>query len=108
LPNFSKNSPKSCQVTKGQIIYNKAPFEGPKHLHQTTFETLKNPTLKYYNKLCFETAYLGKNVINLLKQKVAPKVTINLGYFILSKNHIELPKVVQLAKNCPIWSPWVC
>jgi hypothetical protein len=24
-----------------------------------------------YNKLCFETAYLGRNVINFLKQKVA-------------------------------------
>jgi hypothetical protein len=24
-----------------------------------------------YNKICFETAYLGKNVINVLKQKVA-------------------------------------
>jgi len=41
LPNFSKNSPKSCQVKKGQNIYNKAQFENPKHLHQTTFETLK-------------------------------------------------------------------
>jgi hypothetical protein len=27
-----------------------------------------------YNKPCFETAYLSKNVINLLKQKVAQKV----------------------------------
>jgi hypothetical protein len=28
-----------------------------------------------YNKPCFETAYLGENVINLLKQKVAKNVT---------------------------------
>jgi hypothetical protein len=56
-PNFSKNSPKSCQVKKSQNIYNKAQFESPKHLHQTTFETLNT-----YNKPCFETAYLGKNV----------------------------------------------
>jgi hypothetical protein len=62
LPNFSKNSPKSQQVKKGQNIYNKP---------------------------CFKTAYLGKNVINLLKQKVA----IILGYFILSKNHNEPSKV---------------
>jgi hypothetical protein len=48
---------------------------------------------------------LGKNEINLLKQKVAQKVAIILGYFILSKNHNEPPKVAQLAKNCPIWSP---
>jgi hypothetical protein len=40
-PNFSKNSPKSCQVKKGQNIYNVAQFENPKHLHQTTFDTLK-------------------------------------------------------------------
>jgi hypothetical protein len=41
----------------------------------------------------------------LLKHKVAQKVTINLGYFIFSKNLNELPKVAQLAKNRPIWSP---
>ena len=52
----------------------------------------------------FETTYLG-NVINLLKLKVAQKVTIILGYFIFSKNHNEPPKVAQLAKNRPIWSP---
>ncbi len=40
-PNFSKSRPKSLQVNKGQNIYNKAQFESPKHLHQTTFETLK-------------------------------------------------------------------
>jgi hypothetical protein len=34
----------------------------------------------------------------LLKQKVAKKVAISLGYFILSKNHNEPPKVAQLAK----------
>jgi hypothetical protein len=101
MPNFSKNSRKSCQVKKGQNIYIEAHFESLKHLHQTTFETLKKP----YNKLCFETAYLGENVINLLKQKVAQKVMIILGYFILSKNLNEPPKVAHLAKNCPIWSP---
>jgi hypothetical protein len=47
--------------------------------------------LNTYNKPCFETAYLGKNGINLLKQKVAQKVAIILGYFILSKNHNEPP-----------------
>jgi len=35
----------------------------------------------------------------LLKQKVAQKVDIILGYFILSKNHNEPSKVAQLAKN---------
>jgi hypothetical protein len=38
---FSMNSPKSCQVKKGQNIYSKAQLENPKHLHQTTFKTLK-------------------------------------------------------------------
>jgi hypothetical protein len=37
----------------------------------------------------------------LLKQKVAPKVAIILGYFIFSKNHTEPPKVAQLAKKLP-------
>jgi hypothetical protein len=34
----------------------------------------------------------------LLKQKVAPKVAIILGYKILSKNHNEPPKVAQWTK----------
>jgi hypothetical protein len=54
---------------------------------QTTFET--------YNKPCFECAYLVEDVIDLLKQKVAPKVKITLGCFICSK-------VAQLVKSCPI------
>ncbi len=71
----------------GQNIYSKAQFESPKD--QTTFETLKY------------LQHLGKNVINLLKQKVAQKVTIILGYFILSKNQNEPPKEDELAKNRP-------
>jgi hypothetical protein len=34
----------------------------------------------------------------LIKQKVAQKVTIILGYFIFSKNHNEPPKVAQVVK----------
>jgi hypothetical protein len=41
LPNYSISRPKSLQVKKGPNIYNKAQFESPKHLHQSTFETLK-------------------------------------------------------------------
>jgi hypothetical protein len=41
----------------------------------------------------------------LLKQKVTQKVGIIFGYFFLSKNHNEPPKVAQLVKNRPIWSP---
>jgi hypothetical protein len=38
---IKKNNPKSCQVKKGYNIYSKAQVESPKHLQQTTFETLK-------------------------------------------------------------------
>jgi hypothetical protein len=82
-PNFSLSSPNSLEAPKGPNIYNKAQFESPKHLHQTTWET--------YSKPCFETAFSGENVINLLKQKVAQNVTISL--------------VAYLPKNHPIWSP---
>jgi hypothetical protein len=53
-----------------------------------------NIYIKQLLKPFFETAYLGKILINLLKQKVA----IILGYLIFSKNHNEPPKV----KNRPI------
>jgi hypothetical protein len=39
-PIFRKVAQKSPSQ-KRQNIYNKAQFESPKHLHQTTFETLK-------------------------------------------------------------------
>jgi len=58
------------------------------------------------NKPCFETAYLGENVTNLLQQKVAQNVTISWGYFIFSSNDNEPPKVAKLVKICPFWSPW--
>ncbi len=51
------------------------------------------------------TDYLGENVINLLKPKVAQNVANSLGYFIISKNHSELSKVAQGVKNRLIWSP---
>ncbi len=86
LPNFSKSSPNSLQTKKKQNIHNKAQFESPKHL-STTFETLK-----YLQKPYFGTAYLGENVINLLKQKIAQNVAISLGFLIFSKNHNEPPK----------------
>jgi hypothetical protein len=58
----------------------------PKYIQQTTFET---------RKPCFVIAYLGEKLINLLKQNVA----IIFGYFILSKNRNESPKVAKLVKN---------
>ncbi len=44
---------------KCQNIYTKAQFKTPKRLHQTIFETLNS-----YNNPCYDTAYLGENVIN--------------------------------------------
>jgi hypothetical protein len=38
---FLKIAQKVTKSEKGQNIYNKAEFENPKHLQQTTFETLK-------------------------------------------------------------------
>jgi hypothetical protein len=70
---------------KAQNIYNK-PLLKPEHT---------------YNKPCFETAYLGENLLNLPIQKIAQKVAIILGYFIASKNHNEPPKVAQWVNNCP-------
>jgi hypothetical protein len=43
------------------------------------------------------TAYLGENLINLFKQKVA----IILGYFILSKNNNKPPKSSPIGKKSP-------
>jgi hypothetical protein len=41
IAKFFKKAQKVAKSKKGQNIYNKAQFERPKHLHQTTFETLK-------------------------------------------------------------------
>jgi hypothetical protein len=57
-----------------------------------------------YNKPYLETAYLGENLINLLKQKVTQKAAIILGYVIFSKNNNKPQKVAQLVRNSPIWS----
>jgi hypothetical protein len=38
---YKKYPPKVSKSIKGQNINNKAQFESPKYLHQTTFETLK-------------------------------------------------------------------
>jgi hypothetical protein len=38
---FQKVAQKVAKSKKGQNIYNKAQFESPKHLEETTFETLK-------------------------------------------------------------------
>ncbi len=79
-----------------KIFTAKCNLKAQKSIHQTIFEILK------YLQQCFETAYLIENAINLLQPKVAQNVTISLGNFIFSKNHIEPLKVAQLMKNCPV------
>jgi hypothetical protein len=103
LQHFLKNSPKSRQVKKAKISTTK--------LNLKTHNIYIIPLLKLenaYNKSCFETVHLGENVINLLKQKVAPKVAIILGYFIFTKNHNESPKVAQLSKIAQSGHPDLC
>ncbi len=84
---FAKSSPKSLQGKRDQNIYNNAQFESPKHLHQTTLKP-KNT----YNKPCFESAYLGENVINLPQQNVAQNIPMSLGYVIFKKITMSLQK----------------
>jgi hypothetical protein len=43
----------------------------------------------------------------MLKQKVAQKVAIIFGYFILSKSHNEPPKVAQSVKKSPNLVTWI-
>jgi len=38
---FQRIAQKVAKSKKGQNIYSKAQFENPKHLHRTTFKTLK-------------------------------------------------------------------
>jgi hypothetical protein len=44
-------------------------------------------------------AYLGGNVIDSLKQKIAQTVTITLACFIFSKNHHVPSKVAQFGEK---------
>jgi hypothetical protein len=64
--------------TNAKKICIKAKCESTKLLHQTIF-------LNTYNKLCFETAYLGKTK-NLLKQKGSPTCHNFCGLLHLYKN----------------------
>jgi hypothetical protein len=81
MPKLSKSSHNSLQAgPKCQNIHIKTQFESLKHVHETTFVTLK-----YLQKTHLETTYLGYNVINLFKKKVAQNVNISLGYFIFQK-----------------------
>jgi hypothetical protein len=56
-----------------------AQIESPKHLHETTFKTIK---------------YLQQNV-KMIKQKLAQKVAISLGFCIFSKNSPNGRKIAK-------------
>ncbi len=78
MPNFSKSTQKSLLIEKNAKIALTKPKFKVQHI---TFETLKY----LHNKPSFEHAYLGKNVLDLLKQKIAQNVTITLGLLHLFK-----------------------
>ncbi len=86
-PIFQKVAQKVSKQKKYQNIGNKVQIESPKCLHQTMFETSK-----YLHWTIFQCAFLGKNIIDLLKQKIAQNATITLGYFVFSKNIMSLQK----------------
>ncbi len=91
---LGENCPIFWKAAKNcQIIYIKPKFEIPKHLHQTSFETLS-----YLQNPCFETAYLGENVKHLLKLK-GPQMSPFLWVPCLFKKiNTELPKVANWQK----------
>ena len=95
---FQKIAQKVAKSKKAKISTTKLNLKA-QNIYNNCFWNLI-PTTNHALKLLIYV----KNLINLLKQKVA----ITLGYFILSKNHNEPQKVAQLAKNHPIWSPWLC
>jgi hypothetical protein len=61
-PILSKIAQIVSKLRMTKISTTKLNLKAPKSLNETNFETLK---------LCFETAYLGENVMNLFKQKVS-------------------------------------
>ncbi len=77
-----KNSPIFQKVAQASYNPNNAKISISKLILKDQNIYIK-PLLELYNthnKLCFETAYLGKNVINVPKQKLAQNVAISLGY----------------------------
>jgi len=85
-PDDLKNSPSFQKVAQASYNPNNAKISISKLILKDQNIYIK-PLLELYstyNKLCFETAYLGKNIINLLKQKVAQNVAISVGYFLKS------------------------
>ncbi len=95
-PIFEKSSQNSRFSKKCLNIYIKAQFESLKHVQQTTFEALKylqNHVLKLV---------ISVNVKKIARAKSNPKCCL---YYIFSKSRNGHPKVAQLVKNRPIWSP---
>ncbi len=90
-PNINKKLPKQSPSQKMQKIYNKSQFEVPDKIKQ-----LLKP-YNSYNKTCFETAVLFKDVTNLLRQKLAQNVLF-FGLLHLSK---QSQLIYKLVKNWP-------
>ncbi len=88
LHNLCKVAQTVTTAKSAKISTSKFNCKSPKHLHQTSFKTLK-----YLQQTKFWNCLLGKNVKKLLKQKVAQNVAISLGYFSVPKIHNEIPKV---------------
>jgi len=82
-PIFQKVAPKSLQGKKGQNIYNKAEFESPKHLHQTTFETLKYP-----KQTMFWNCLFGLKCNKFATAKSSPKCNHFFGLLYLFKKSL--------------------
>jgi hypothetical protein len=90
-PIFQKVAPKVSKAKEAKISTIKLNLKAQNIYIKPLFKP-KNT----YNKPCFETAYLGENVINLLQQKGTQDITIYLGYFIFFK-------IIRSLQKCPNW-----
>jgi hypothetical protein len=72
---FKKIAPKIAKSKKAKISKTKLNLE-TQNIHIKPLIKLYNT----YNKRFFETVYLGKNVINLLQQKVAKKLPVTSSF----------------------------
>ncbi len=91
LPNFLKNSPKSCQVKKMKKYIQQSSFWKTKTLHQTTFKTLK-----YIQQIMFSNC----NKCNKFAQtKSSPKSCHYFGLLHLFKKSYWASKSSPIGKK---------
>jgi hypothetical protein len=66
-------------------------------------------TLNTYNKPCFEIAYLGENVINLLKQKSSPLFWATSSFQKIILSLLKLPNWQKIAQSGhPVYDLHAC